>query len=255
MRNIYKEHTKHIEIQQGVIISGCFADNYESHDVFGLIITPRCDIGNGGKVSTIHYLPIVPYEEWKNQEIIAYRKSCIFKKMCNLQTKLQEKNISSSIFAENLLDEDSIYKIIGAHKDIVSLYKEMKALKDENQQPNALKDAVNNSIKDLGTGKHNRYYLIEDWQESGKFRVILLRQIKRLQYNFAMRLSVGVQDKILEDDERKNNDIDNFNGQIYKSVSEISSPFIEHIIQSFSHNFCRIGVENLECNIEELKIK
>ena len=30
----------------------------------------------------------------------------------------------------------------------------------------------------------------------------------------------------------------------FKTVAQISSPYIEHIIQSFSHNFCRIGVED-----------
>ena len=63
MSDFYIKNQTKIPIQQGVIINGCIAENY-TQDTCGLIITPRCDIGNGGKVSTIHYLPIVSLKEW-----------------------------------------------------------------------------------------------------------------------------------------------------------------------------------------------
>lgn len=31
---------------------------------------------------------------------------------------------------------------------------------------------------------------------------------------------------------------------IYRVCAEVNSPFIEHIMQKFSHNFCRIGVDD-----------
>lgn len=62
MRNIFCETIT--ETQQGCIFSGAKANGYEDCTVYGLIITPRCDIAQC-KVMTVHYLPIVKLEDWK----------------------------------------------------------------------------------------------------------------------------------------------------------------------------------------------
>ena len=49
---------------QGSIINGCVADAFPGEEVFGLIITPRCDVSHEGKVDSVHYLPVVPFERW-----------------------------------------------------------------------------------------------------------------------------------------------------------------------------------------------
>lgn len=40
---------------------------------------------------------------------------------------------------------------------------------------------------------------------------------------------------------------DNFDKQQdFKIVAELNSPFIEHVLQSYSYNFTRIGVEDMD---------
>lgn len=53
-------------LTQGSIISGCISADYPDKEVYGLIITPRCDLSHGIKVSTVHYLPIVKIDDWKD---------------------------------------------------------------------------------------------------------------------------------------------------------------------------------------------
>ena len=64
IRNIYFEKPIVNRMTQGSIINGCVADAFPGEEVFGLIITPRCDVSHEGKVDSVHYLPVVPFERW-----------------------------------------------------------------------------------------------------------------------------------------------------------------------------------------------
>ena len=72
IRNIYFEKPIVNRMTQGSIINGCVADSFPNEEVYGLIITPRCDVCHEGKVDSVHYLPVVPFERWF--EIIAKPK-------------------------------------------------------------------------------------------------------------------------------------------------------------------------------------
>ena len=58
IRNIYFEKPIVNRMTQGSIINGCVADAFPGEEVFGLIITPRCDVSHEGKVDSVHYLPV-----------------------------------------------------------------------------------------------------------------------------------------------------------------------------------------------------
>lgn len=66
-----------IRVQQGGVINGCIAENYKGK-VYGMIMAPRCDIGNEGKVSTVHYLPIVSFVDWVKVDCL---RMAMFKKI------------------------------------------------------------------------------------------------------------------------------------------------------------------------------
>ena len=53
IRNIYFEKPIVNRMTQGSIINGCVADAFPGEEVFGLIITPRCDISHDGKVDSV----------------------------------------------------------------------------------------------------------------------------------------------------------------------------------------------------------
>lgn len=93
----YLKHLSNLKIcvQQGVIINGCIVEHHIiNKKVYGSIITPRRDIGNGGKVTTIHNSPIVPLIDWIK---IDYLKIVIrnFRKF--LETEFVGSNLSTSL--------------------------------------------------------------------------------------------------------------------------------------------------------------
>lgn len=112
MRNIYIEHTGRLELQQGAILCGCIADGYDL-SVNGLVITPRCDLGNGGKVSTVHYLPIVPIDEWAKRDLLYI---CMSKTKKLLRQKLykllKEHKIAETVV--DYLDETSVSSLLAS---------------------------------------------------------------------------------------------------------------------------------------------
>ena len=82
MRNIYDDHKNGwVRLQQGAIFSGAIADGLpERQDLYGIVITPRCDIANK-KVSTIHYLPIIPFKLWKYEILSKLFQSSQYEKL------------------------------------------------------------------------------------------------------------------------------------------------------------------------------
>lgn len=251
MRQLYVKHDTSIPIQQGVIISGCVADNYKCN-VFGLIITPRCDIDHEGKVSTIHYLPIVPFQEWIKTECIPQcRQKAILKKKESLNKLLKEKQLSPTLL-DGVFDNEAILKILHPYKNIETEYNTLMQISDKSITHRNVQDNINDQIKRLKDCTHNRYYLIENWGNPNELNVILLRQIKRIQYSLAEKYNRGFQERIIAEEVFKDNDIASSEDNIiYKSIAEISSPYIEHIIQYFSYNFCRIGVQEMDDAIKK----
>ena len=244
MDNIYIKSDKKIPIQQGVIINGCIAENYD-FDTYGLIITPRCDIGNGGKVSTIHYLPIVPLEKW----IIVDCLQNSIRKFRNKLSKKLEKNEISSTLLEYLVNIDDFKTIVKEKPNKQNLIEEYssfyKIIIDKNYDCKELLNYCNNEYSDLYSFRHNRFYLIKNWNNPNKYNVILLRDIKRISLDLISQFPNGCQNKNFDEKVYLLNDIYKSDSVYYfKTITQISSPYIEYVIQQFSHNFCRIGVDH-----------
>ena len=63
-----------------------------------------------------------------------------------------------------------------------------------------------------------------------------------------MKIAKGLFEEDMLQDEIKFNDLSLSKNKdnLFYINSQIKSPFIEHILQSFSYNFCRVGVEDLD---------
>lgn len=254
MSDFYIKGLTKIPIQQGVIINGCIAENY-TQDTYGLIITPRCDIGNGGKVSTIHYLPIVSLKEWIQVDCL---QNGIRKFRKNLSEKLEKNGISSSIL-EFLVSINDFKIIIEGNPNKQNLVEEYdafcKIVNDKNYNCKQLIQYCKSEYSELCSSKHNRFYLMKKWDNTCEYSVILLRDIKRISFDLINKFSDGCQNKNFDESVYLSNDI--YKSDItyhYKTLAQISSPYIEYVIQQFSHNFCRIGIDHNVDN-ESLKIK
>jgi len=113
IRNIYFEKPIVNRMTQGSIINGCVADAFPGEEVFGLIITPRCDVSHEGKVDSVHYLPVVPFERWF--EIIAKPKiKDIWKK--SLLNKLDSKFKNAKVGAPGFFRGTPLRPSIATHR-------------------------------------------------------------------------------------------------------------------------------------------
>ena len=264
-RSIYESYPFYGRMTQGSIINGCIAEDFPGEDVFGLIVTPRCDLGHEGKVSTVHYVPVVPFERWF--EVIA-------KPIIREQWKKRLANQINTIFREskvtsgNILDADLSY-------DDLMLINQEKVSKTKNQEKISLllkeffekntdaddfntflsecitatkSNELSLYLKALEGDKNASFYLIEGWDDYGanKHLVIILRDVRRIQFEIANMIKGGVTESELHITDQLHNDLflSNDNSNFFWVQAHIKSPFIEHIMQAFIHNFSRIGVED-----------
>jgi len=259
MRNVYEKKRVFNDIQQGVIINGCIAEDYHDVEVFGAIITPRCDIDHC-KVSTIHYLPIVSFEDWLKKDAVKIFQERERRKLLNKLTKLLEQNkISASILNNNLTVDDILKAASGLkpkvlndfEKDIIEFF----SLVEHKYALNAIKNWKDNKslIKELIVGNNSAFYLLEDWDNPSKFRIILLREVRRLKFELALRLKNGIDEQSLSIQDWIKNDLSKSNdsSNLYFTIAKITSPYIEHLLQSFYYNFGRIGVDDFVDNLDE----
>lgn len=242
--SIYVNDIPKCVIDQGVIVNGCIAEHYNC-DVCGVVITPRCDIGNGGKVSTIHYLPIVPLHDWIHVDCIT---NAIDKFKKNLSHKLIGNDISDSLL-EYPVEIDDFKKIVNKcnQKDtlIESYGAYLDVINNKNYSCKELIKYCKTEYADLYQGKHNRYYLINNWEDPTNYNVIILRDIKSISFDLINKFSKGCHNKNFDENVYLLNDIYRSDSLYhYRTLAQISSPYIEHILQKYSYNFCRIGVEN-----------
>lgn len=264
MRKIYSDHGDGwVRLQQGAVFSGAIADGVEGNqELYGLVITPRCDIANK-KVSTIHYLPVLPFNVWK-YEILSqiYQNVESEKLLKNLITFCEENGVTTSIFDKRYgfaeSDVENAIKHISGYKDKLNLYRELCKIQDIGYCKGKVKYWAKGKdrIKELIENKQAHYYLIEDWRQEGKYMVIMLRDVKRLDFGFAERMEKGVNEKILNEEMFHKNDIvkSKDNTMVYKFQNVVASPFLEHIMEAFSKNFCRIGIDRIDDSVfDELK--
>lgn len=272
-RVLYDYSPLYSKLTQGSIINGCIAEAFPNKEVFGVIITPRCDLSHDGKVLTVHYVPLVPFELWFDVIAKPIIKEQWKKDLANrLDSKFNNAKVGSNIMEADFTYDD-LCKIVEQkvlkQKDKVEINELLDAYFDIKES------AFNDYLLDEKSHKRGHkmfdyfsrlqensihpYYLLEGWQEYGenKHLVVMLRDVRRIEYNIAKRIGQGVEESILGLEDTTHNDLfltpkkNNF----YFIQALIASPFIEHIMEAFVYNFSRIGVEDRAGNTFDLLIK
>lgn len=265
MREIF-DNEKSKFIEQGSILNHCIAENYGGYNVHGIIITPRCDIGNN-KVSTIHYLPVVTFSDWLNVdfwEVFSKRiKGEIENKLNVLLRKYkQSENLLSVISSSKLIDRlADVITRNGDFEEFKNLLLERDLVLGQTPSQESISTMIKkypkqtkNIFKDLKENKIKEFYLLENWDKNQKeYYVVLLREIRKITSTFASKVSSGIYTYNVSREEKLANDI-NFNvskDAFFYSITKLCSPHIEHLIQQFFWNFARIGVDDHPKQLEE----
>lgn len=272
MREIYLKPL-YRKLDQGLIFNGGVALSYSNRKVYGIIVSPRCDIERK-KNDEVYYLPIVSINDWlavDGKHLLI--EKCVSNYLAKLKQDLESCNCSPSILIHNkgkdLIQiintiisngkkKDSILKTIETidefHqlKDCILPKEKVKVLYDRESKQ------IKSILKEIIENKRKEFYLLEPFQSDlfeidDTYFVVLNRQIKKIQYAIAERIPIGLYPKQMSQNDLLNNDLENSEeNEFITALAILKSPFIEHMMQQFILNFNRIGVADHSNELPDL---
>ena len=249
------DNAKIRNITQGSIFNGGTSCLYSNHNVLGVIITPRCDIAQH-KVPYYYYLPMVSFEDWKKVEFpdlyIAKLKNDTISRLRN---ELKNAGVSDSIvnhYTAKKIGEIIETQIRSIPKNLNKTLKQLSDVEHYEEGKNNFSKLVETYggpkkelFKEIAANKNLNYYLLEGVDD---FWLIRMRELNRLTPSVLFRLQNGIDSK-LSDQELSENDICQYEGELFLPLYEIQSPYIEHIMQHFLSSFNRIGIEDMHKDV------
>lgn len=242
------------KITQGSIFNGAKSRFYPGYKtVYGIIITPRCDIEQK-KVPLYYFLPAIKMEDWMTVDFPPLYVKALEKEVKNSLKQILRDNNES----ETILDKFSpaeVERIIRKHQsklknkveEKLNVWKAIEAYKNGGKMK-IITDldttgVRKNIIDDLMTYKNPNFYFLENKFEGGF--VLRMREISRLSPEMLFRIAQGLVGK-LSDKELEENDLRQLDeDDIYMLLYVVKSPFIEHVLQHFIQQFNRIGIEDV----------
>lgn len=251
-------------LTQGVVFSCAIAEDYDDNAVYGLVVTARCDIAQD-KFPLVSYLPIVTLDAWMRRDghelLHARAMADADGKIRGLLTSVglssslliahTPRQILDTIFEPSAADTKYV-KARAKAREIVQHFESVAACQSaptHSRKLYALADGLRRGLlKELALNRLTGYYFlpsaVEGDPESGF--VVLLRQLKSLPRRYAMAVSRGLDraDPILND-LRWTGSLSFEHETFAMPLAEVPSPEIEHILQTFSILYGRIGVEDL----------
>ena len=237
-------------LTQGTIFNCALSQAYPNDETLGLIITARCDISNLDKVKVYNFLSVVPFEKWKDKELLPLVKKHVFKNINSNYVSL----LSKAGFSESNVDTYGFNKILTVIEDQKKLKdKEIDALKLIKRKIDCI---LNNScyrdfigffseeskriIIEIIENKNSDYFLIDEILGYGPV-IVNLREIYELNISTAKNIPNGIE----LDNGRLYAGLNiNVSNKFCSIVGQLKSPFIELLMQRFANNFIRIGVDN-----------
>jgi hypothetical protein len=252
------------EITQGTIFNCAVADRYSSAKAYGLAITARCDIAND-KFPVLNYLPVVSLFDWMHCDgleiLLANGKKAANGSFENI---LKQADVAPSVLiaiprqevVASFFDGESAK---AAHKKLSTRAHELADLldrldaidlnkvDDRNWLLGRFKKEGSTLVKDLMTNKVPSFYYLPSVtdQNEGEGYVVLLRESAFLPRNVAKQVADGV-DKPSVPQLLLEAHLSFKHDDFAMPVGRIPSPQIEHILQTFSYMFGRIGLDDYD---------
>lgn len=257
------------EFTQGTIFSCATAENYPNHSVCGLVITARCDAAQD-KAPIYNYVPVVSLTDW----IVADGGQIALERAVadcenSLRNILSQAGISDTLLASKSASEihdTHLIKKVGQDRkwaakcsDFLELAKSRSELRIAIDSDNRIekqrlltrsKKFVDTVIRELAGNRLLGYYLLRGvpniHNEAVGDYVALLREIHHIPSPMAKKIARGLsKDDIVGQTDAP---CPRFFGEDDYSmpVARLKSPWIEHLIQSLTMVFARIGVEDID---------
>lgn len=186
MRDIYI-NPNFKKIDQGLIFNCATSVTYVGREVYGVIISPRCDIAHK-KSMEIHYLPIVKLKDWiavEGKTILVEKCKPIF--LGKLKTEFEKLKITPSLLINNKPSEllsllDKLIENKNKRAEISELVKKLIDLNkiENNTLPhNEICEIFEKEtkqlkaiIKDLIENKKKEYYLLDPFDSKTNPKIV-----------------------------------------------------------------------------------
>lgn len=256
-------HPRKKALTQGMIFSAGAVSGYTGKEVYGLIITARCDIAQN-KVEAYHYVPVVSLKDWMEISGIAeISERAIDNAKSSIRNIMKNNDFSPSaiesqdprfvmdrLFPEGSEDRNirkTREKFLGYIEDIEKASSLSSLERASSLFPGVVSGLAAEVIKNKITG----LYFIEKVDPLGEDHgyVIMLRNVSRIPQSLGRAIEGGLDvndyKEYIKSDVTVSGCLDFSAFDYCMPVSQISSPYIEHIMQAFSAVFSRIGVDDL----------
>lgn len=258
------------EITQGSIINNIRSPKYPGVKCYGIIIAARCDLAQG-KIDCVHTISALTLSSWL--------QTIVFQKALSIEIRSQLKIIQKWAQIEGQ-DLESLVEL-GPDKAILNVqanpssteyakalcacehWKQYIQYKTDNVSPNEIATFLNgagrstriSTLNDLFSGDLTNYCfipenaylgngnkhdgLVADFKDIIPFTFEQITAIQRGEYDY-LRILSGVEEERL-------------NQQFYLETKddvveikyEITSPWIERLMQNFAFSFIRVGVDTI----------
>lgn len=256
-------------LTQGTIFSCARAGRYDKCDVYGLVITARCDLAHDNKTPVTNYIPVVSFEDWIHRDFFRILQSkCLGNTMNHFTNFLKDNGIAESLLIAHspreiieaqlqLTPEDkSIMKKRGAGLNIVDKLDWLCRLETS---PITDKPVIklakefdkdkNKLINDCVHQKLSGYYFLPHIEPNPTDQpgfIALLREVHHLPTTLAQNIAVGLDRNdfmtLCEHEFAMEGALDIKEDGFSYPVGQLVSPYIEHLMQMFSILFGRIGL-------------
>lgn len=249
-------------LTQGSIFTCACAEGYTDRAVYGFVITARCDVEQD-KFPILNYLPTVTLNDWIHRDGFNILHSRLSAELSGniLNTLLQSKISTSILDSQSLRDiEILFFKPPFFSPEAKSQAARFSALIDRHELLAQILDeypksahnlyAINEKqssslLKELVQQKITGFYFLPSVYDSNDDvgYVINLREVRHISRMAAQKIADGL-------DASEGRAFCAENGLSFEvedfamPIGELSSPAVEHVLQTFSNLFGRIGLDD-----------
>ena len=260
-------------LRQGTIFTGAVADGYGRCDVFGLIITARCDLTHG-KTGLVNYLPVVHFDDWLHRDFATILRDRLRPSLVGRLSDL----LSSEGFSPTILDVHDYHSAVEALFPSTLTGKSIRRGTKAREAVEALRcidhlshlplsqdelttlkgisprNASNLKRACLRNGLSGYHFLSHiDFEGQHTGFVVLLRQVYHLPIRIALAVARG-----METDTNTSTStifVTLKPGSFAMPIGQVASPYMEHLMQNFATLFSRIGIPDPPAEFEDHLLK
>jgi len=247
------------KLTQGAIFNCAKAERYVGSSVHGIVITARCDLAHD-KIPLVTYLPIVSLGDWLSvdgcdlledrtrKEFVGNRNGIL--RSLGIAASIAESQTLQAICDAFFPAESSEKSIRNGRAKLLPLIEMDEKFRDWQRSEynidwlySASHHIKKSIVRDVCQHKLSGYYFIPQiyTDDGSPGYVILMREITNLSSETAAAVGAGLMfspsDNVPQGLARSS--------EMSMPVAELTSPAIEHLLQSFSTLYGRIGLTDI----------